>query len=115
MVHPTRPQKLAPEPRLHDRPIFYLLQNLRHTPHRYPLIHSLCPSKTPETPFFTWSLSTGIWAPKCQKVSQRGFALHPKDALPTNMGFHHSRFTGRILPVGFLGAPPNGPPKIVGI
>ena len=41
----------------------------------------------------------------------RGFALHPQDALPTNMGFHLSLFTVRILPAGFLGAPPNGPPK----
>ena len=30
--------------------------------------------------------------------------LHSKDALPTNMGFHHSLFTVRILTVGFGGA-----------
>ena len=39
--------------------------------------------------------------------------LHPKDTLPTNMGFHHSLFTVRILTVGCFGAAPNGPPKIV--
>ena len=37
--------------------------------------------------------------------------LHPKGALPTNMGFHHSIFTVRILTVPFLEAPPVGPPK----
>ena len=37
--------------------------------------------------------------------------LRPKSTLLTNMGFHHSGFTGRILAVGFFGAPPNGPPK----
>ena len=34
----------------------------------------------------------------------RGFALHPKDALPTNMGFHHSIIAFRIL-TGFLNYP----------
>ena len=48
---------------------------------------------------------------KDAKMWLRRFALHPKDALPTHMGFHHSFFTVRILTVGFLGAPPNGPPK----
>ena len=34
----------------------------------------------------------------------RWFALHPKDALPTNMGFHHSIIAVRIL----TGLNPNG-------
>ena len=29
------------------------------------------------------------------------------------MVFHHSLFTSRILPVGFWGPPPNGPPKFM--
>ena len=37
--------------------------------------------------------------------------LHPKGALPTNMGFHHSISTVRILTLPFLDAPPVGPPK----
>ena len=41
--------------------------------------------------------------------------LHPKGALPTNMGFHHSIFTVRILTVPFLEAPPVGPPKTLGL
>ena len=43
----------------------------------------------------------------------RGFVLHPKDAQPSNMGFHHTLFIVRILTVGFWGAPPNGPPKYI--
>ena len=50
------------------------------------------------------SIYPTINGPKdAKRWSVRGFALHPKDALPTNMGFHHSFFTVRILTVGLWG------------
>ena len=51
-----------------------------------------------------------INGPKYAKMwPVRGFALHPKDVLRTKIGFHYFIF---IVRVGFLGAPPNGPPKL---
>ena len=67
----------------------------------------------PQTVVFFIFFCRPINGPKDPKMwPVRGFALHPKGALPTNMGFHHSIFTLRLLTVPFLEAPPAGPPKI---
>ena len=65
-----------------------------------------------ELPFLHFFCPT-INGPKDAKMwPVRGFALLTKDAVPTNMGFHHSFFAVRILIVGFFGVPPNGLPKM---
>ena len=53
-------------------------------------------------PFFTF------YAVRPSTMCVRGFALHLKGALPTNMGFHHSIFTVRILTMPFWTHPQLG-------
>ena len=57
---------------------------------KLPFLHVFCPTVNGSKDAKMWRV--------------RGFALHPKDALPTDMDFHHSIIAVRVL-TGFLRHP----------